>query len=278
VTASSCKLQPCRKSNSAYASFRPSTATSRWLPVKWRDIRVTTAHLRSRDIISCHVTASSCDLQPCRKSNTVYVSFRPSTATSRWLPVKWRHFQVTSGHLRSRDDLPVMWLPPFASYNLVGSQTQHTLVFGLLQPLPGDFRSNDVTSGSHPVSWGYVTSFPVTWLPLPANYSLVGSQMHSIRELSAFCSHFQVTSGLMTSLRVTTAHLRSRDIIFCDVTASSCELQPCRKWNTAYNSFRLSTATSRWLRSNDVTSGHLRSRDIIPCHVTDSCELQPCRK
>jgi len=25
-------------------------------------------------------------------------------------------------------------------------------VFGLLQPLPGDFRSNDVTSGSLPVT------------------------------------------------------------------------------------------------------------------------------
>ena len=35
-------------------------------------------------------------------------------------------------------------------------------VFGLLHPLPGDFRSNDVTSWSLPVTKGHVTSFPVT--------------------------------------------------------------------------------------------------------------------
>ena len=40
-----------------YASFRPSTATSRWLPVKWRHFR----SLSSRDVIFHHVTASSCE-------------------------------------------------------------------------------------------------------------------------------------------------------------------------------------------------------------------------
>jgi len=60
---------------------------------------VTSGHLRSRDAISCHVIAPSCELQPCRWWNT-----------------------------------------------------QYTRVFGLLQPLPGDFRSNDVT----PVNSGHL--------------------------------------------------------------------------------------------------------------------------
>ena len=35
----------------------------------------------------------------------------------------------------------------------------------LLQPLPGDFRLNHVTSGSLPVTSSLVTSFPVMRLP-----------------------------------------------------------------------------------------------------------------
>jgi len=86
-----------------YASFQSSIATSRWLPVKWQHSRVTSGHLRSRDVIYCHVTASSCELRPCRKWNV-----------------------------------------------------QYTPVFGLLQPLPGDFWSNVVTSGSLPNTWGHM--------------------------------------------------------------------------------------------------------------------------
>jgi len=59
--------------------------------------------------------------------------------------------------------------------------------------------------------------------------------MYSIRQFSAFYSHFQVTSGQMTSLGITSGHLRSRDVISCHVTASSCELQHCRKWNVLYS-------------------------------------------
>ena len=43
---------------------RPSTATSRWLPVKWRHFRVTSNHVRSHDVIPCHMTAIFCELQP----------------------------------------------------------------------------------------------------------------------------------------------------------------------------------------------------------------------
>jgi len=112
-------------------------------------------HFRSHKVISSHVTASLCELQPCKKSNA-----------------------------------------------------PKTRVFGFLQPLPGDFRSNDVTSGSLPVTWGHVTSFFVTLLT-PASNSLVGSQAHQTLKFSAIYSHFQVTSGQMTSLPVTWGHVMS---------------------------------------------------------------------
>jgi len=268
-----------------YLRFRPSTATSRWLAVKWRHFRVTSGHLRSHDVISCHLTASSCELRPCRKWNVLY-----------------------------------------------------TPVFGLLHPLPGDFRSNDVTFGSLTVIWGHVTSFPVTWLPPPASYGFVRSEMYSVLQFLAFYSHFQVISGQLTSPRVTSGHLRSRDVISCHVTSSSCELQPCRKWNVQYTPvFGILQPLPGDFRSNDITSGSLpvtwghvtsllatwlplpasyslvgnemysirlfsafyshfqgllvkwrpfqftlsdlRSRDVTSCHLTaSSCELQPCRK
>jgi len=125
-------------------------------------------------------------------------------------------------------------------------------VFNLLQPLAGDIRSNDVTSLSLPVTWDDMTSFPITWKP-PASGRIVGNEKYSIREFSAFYSHFQVTSGQMTSFRVTIGHLRSRDVIRCHVTASSCELQPCRKLNVQYMPF--STFYSHF----QVTSGQMTS-------------------
>jgi len=143
--------------------FWVSAATSKWLPVKWRHFQVSFDHLRSRDVISCHVTASSCELQPCRKWNV------------------------------------------------------HNMCFGFLQPLPSDFRSNHVT----PVTWGHVTSFPAMWLPSPASYSLVGSEMYSIQEFLAFYSHFQVTSGQTTSLQ---GHFRLPEISWCHFLSCDCLL------------------------------------------------------
>jgi len=46
--------------------FWLSTLTSRWLSIKWHHFRVSSGHLRSHDVISCLVTASSCKLQRCR--------------------------------------------------------------------------------------------------------------------------------------------------------------------------------------------------------------------
>ena len=55
--------------------------------------------------------------------------------------------------------------------------------------------------------------------------------MYGIRQFLAFYSQLWVTSGQMTSLP---GHLRSRDVISCHVTASSFQLQPCRKSNVQY--------------------------------------------
>ena len=59
-----------------------------------------------------------------------------------------------TGHFRPRGDMTsfsVTWLPPLASYSPVGAQTYPKLT-ALLRPLIGDFRSNEVTSGSLPVT------------------------------------------------------------------------------------------------------------------------------
>jgi len=190
---------------------------------------------------------------------------------------------------------PVTWLPPPVSYSLVGSEMcsicQFSTLNSTLQPLPGDFRSNDVTSGSLPITWGHVTSFPLTWLPPPASYSPVGSEIYSIGLFSTLYSHFQVTSSQKTSLpvtwghvtsfpvtwlpapatsrwlpvkwrhyRVTSGHLRSGDVNSYHVTASSCEPQPCRNWNVQYMLvFGPLHPLQGDYRSNDVTYGHCRS-------------------
>jgi len=94
------------------ATVRPSTTTSRWLPVKWSPLQVTSGHLRSRDFISCHVTASYYELQRCRKWNVQYTQvfsllqalpgdFRSMTS----LPGPFRSPEVTWHHFLSRDCL-----------------------------------------------------------------------------------------------------------------------------------------------------------------------------
>jgi len=178
-------------------------------------------HLRSQEVtwrFSCHVTAS-CELQRCRKSQ-----FTPVFGFLQPLP--WDFGQITSlrvtfGHLRSRDLIfchvtASCKLQPCRKWNAL-----YTQVFCLEQPLPGDFWSNDVTSGSPPVIWGHVTSFPVTWLPPPASYSLVGSDNHNIRQFSVFYSHFQVTSGEMMSIP---GHFRLLEVTLRHFLSSACLL------------------------------------------------------
>jgi len=189
----------------------------------------------------------------------------------------YSHFQVTSGqmtslpcHFRSPEARNIIFCHVIASFCELQLcrkwNLQYTPVFGLVQPLPNDLRSNHDTSGSLPVSRGHVTSFPVTWLPPPASYILVRSEMYSICQFSAFNSTFNVTSGQMTSLP---GHLLSPEVIrviSCRVTASSCELQPCRKWNVQYTRvFGLLQPVPGDFQSNDVTSGSL---PVTGGHVT----------
>jgi len=96
------------------------------------------------------------------------------------------------------------------------------------------------------------------WLSSPASYSLAKSEMYSIREFSIFDILFQVTSGQITSL---SGHFRSPEVTWrhlLSLTASSCELQPCRKWNIQYTPvFVLPQPLPGHFRSNDATSGSL---------------------
>ena len=52
--------------------------------------------------------------------------------------------------------------------------------------------------------------------------------MYTKHKLPAFYSLFQVTSGQMMPLRVTSNHVRSRDVISSHMSSISCKLQPCR--------------------------------------------------
>jgi len=108
------------------------------------------------------------------------------------------------------------------------SNVHKTRLFGLRQPLPGDFRRNDVPYGSLLVRSRDVISCPV--LPPPASCSPVGAQTYTKPEFSAFYSHFLVISDEM-NFRVTSHYVRSCDVICFHVTATSCKLQPCRNSN-----------------------------------------------
>jgi len=335
VTASPGELQPCRKWN---VQFTQLFVLLQQLPGDFRSNDVTCGSLTVTwgNVTSFPVTwlppPASCNLVGCQMYSICQNS--PSTPTTRWPPVKWRHFRVTSAHLRSRD---VIFCYVTASsceqHPCWKWNVQYTPVFGLLQPVQSDFRSNDATSGSLSVTWGYVTSFPVMWLPHRASCSLVGSEMYGINLFLVIYSHFQVTSGKMTSLpghfwalEDKWRHFLPRDFLLLRATA----LQEMKC--TVYGSFRPSTATSGWLpfkwrdflvtsvspsvtrthatsfpvtwllppascilvgsemhricqfssfysqyqvTSGQMTSfwisfGHLRSRDVISCHVTAS--------
>jgi len=154
--ATSCELQPCRSSNI------PKTWLIRLpqpLPGEFRSNNVTFGHMRSFPVMWRPPPATYSPVKAKRHPNSISTL---STATSRLLPVKWCHFRVTSNHVRSRDVISChvtatsCLLQPCKSSNV-----PKTRPIGLLQPLPGDFRSNHVTSGSLPVTWGSVMSISV---------------------------------------------------------------------------------------------------------------------
>jgi len=84
-----------------------------------------------------------------RQFSVFYSQFQVTSGQMTSLPGHFRSPEVTWRNFLSRDCL---FLRDTAcrKWNL-----QYTQVFGLLQPLSGDFRSNDV-HGSLPVTWGHV--------------------------------------------------------------------------------------------------------------------------
>ena len=94
--------------------------------------------------------------------------------------------------------------------------------------------------------------------PPPASYSPVGGQTYTKPEFSAFYSHLQVTRGQMKALLGHFRSVRSCYVIFCHVTAISCELQPCscRSNINKTGVFRLLQPLPGDFRQN-VTSGRL---------------------
>jgi len=232
-------------------------------------------HSRSRDVISCHVTATSCELQPCWSSN---LHRTPVFGFLQPLPGDFRWNDVTSGHIRWRGHVTsfhVMWLPPPVSYSPIGTQSYTKPEFSALY---SHFQVTSAEMTLLPVMWGHVTSFAVMWLLPPASYSPVGAQTKTKPNVLAFYSHFLVTSCQMTSLWVTSGHVTSFPVMWL----TPCELQPVGAQSSQNPTFRPSTVTSKWLPMRwghfRVTLGHVRSCDVISCHVTaTSCELQPCR-
>ena len=137
------------------------------------------------------------------------------------------------------------------SYSFVGSQTQQTRVFSLLQLLPLDFRSNYVTSGSFHVS---ASSFEVQ----PCRKSKAPKT-----RVFGILQPLQGDSRSRRHFRVTFSHVRSHHVISSHVTASCCELQLCRKSNSPKT--RVSSLLQLLpvdFRSNDVTSGSLSLHEL----------------
>jgi len=181
---------------------------------------VTSCHLRSRDVIFCNVTASFCQLQPCRKQNVQYSKFLAFFSHFLVIPVKLRHFrspEVTWHHFLSRDYL---LLPAIAL------QEEKCTVYGSFWNSTTTSRWLPVECCYFRVTSGHLMSFLFTWMHLPATYSNVESDMYSIREFLPFYSHFLMTYGQMTSLlghfrspEVTWRHFLSCNYLFLRVTA-----------------------------------------------------------
>jgi len=231
---------------------RPSTATSWWLPVEWHHFRVTSGHVRSCEVTSCHVTATYCVLQPYRSSNVpktrvlgllkpLPADFRSNNITSGWISVTWGHWH----HFLSRD------------CHLL----RVTAMLELKHTKNASSRPSTATSFRLPVKWRNFRSPAVTWCHfLSRDYHLLWVAALQELKLTRNASsrptrHFLLTSGRMTPLP---GRLRWREVTFCHVTATSCLLQPCRSPNVPKTQvLGLVWALSADFRSNVVTSGSL---------------------
>ena len=92
-------------------TYTPFTATSRWLPVKWR-------HFRSLPLTWGHVTATSCELEPSKSSNVpktwLIGLLQPLKVTSGLMTSVTNHFQSLPVTLSTSDatTLVIQWQPP----------------------------------------------------------------------------------------------------------------------------------------------------------------------
>jgi len=126
------------------------------------------------------------------------------------LPGHFRSNDITSGNVGSRH--VIFCQVTATSSELEPCRSGHTpkiRVFDLLQPLPCHFRSNDVTSGSLPVTWGHVMSCPVTWQPRPASYSPAGAQTYRKHEFLSLPGDLRWNDVTSRSLPVTLGHVTS---------------------------------------------------------------------
>ena len=114
--------------------------------------------MESREVISCHVTATSCELQPCRTSNvpkTLLVGlllplpgdFWSNDVSSRSLPVTWGHVKSFCHVIATSCELQ-----PCRSSNvhktwLIGLLQALPVDAGQMTSLPGHFWSRGVTIG-----------------------------------------------------------------------------------------------------------------------------------
>jgi len=232
----------------------------------------------------------------------------PALGPQQPIPGDFRSNDVISGSLslaRDRGTFRVTSLSSPASYSLVGREMYSILQFLAIY---SRFKGTCGEMTSLPVIWGHVMSFPVTLVPPPASYSLVGSEMCSLCQFSALYSYFQVTSGQMTSLpchfqspEVAWRHFLSRNAS-CEVSLVGSEMYSIRVFGlqqqlpgdyhflqvtalyelkrTQNSTYKPSQPLPGHFQSNDVTSGSLpimKSRDVISCHTTNSCVLQTCR-
>jgi len=207
------------------SSFRPSTATSRWLPVKWRLFWVTSGRVRSRDVISCHIKPSSCELQHCRKPNAPNIQLFGLLSHFHMTSSQMTSLQVTSGHVRSHDVVCGHMMLRFACYSLLGSQMYRTpdfsafySHFGQIISLPGYFRLREV-------AWCHFRSLDGLLLRATALEKVKSKKKSSFGPSTATSRWLSANDNF----RVTSGHVRLHDVISSHMTAFSCELQPCRK-------------------------------------------------
>jgi len=122
--------------------------------------------------------------------------------------------EITWGHFLSRDCLFLR------ATDLRKWNEQYTRVFDFLQPLSGDFRSNDVTPGHS----GHLRSHDIISCHVTASFCKLQpcrKWKGQYTRVFYFYSHFQVTSNQMTSL---SGHLRYHEITWRHFLSGDCLL------------------------------------------------------